>query len=217
MASFWTKLGKGVGGLFGGRSGKAKFASNLRPDQEGLSQQAVSAGMGPGAGGAFGDTADYYRGLLGNNPEDFQSFAAPALRQYNEEIVPGLSEQFAGMGSGGLGSSGFNLAQQQGSVDLGERLAQIRANLRQSGAQGLQNIGQLGLQPFGQMMTTRQPTQGLLSAAAPGIGAGLGMATGANWFGGLGNMVGAGTHPYNAGPKPQASPNFGPAGSTYGG
>ena len=218
MASFWTKLGKGIGGLLGGRSGKSKPVSNLRSEQEGLYNQLTSAGMGPGAGGAFGQSADYYRDLLGNDSQDFNDFAAPQLRQYNEEIVPGLSEQFAGMGSGGLSSSGFNLAQQQGGVDLAERLGQIRSNLRQSAAQGLSNIGQLGLQPYSQMTTTRQPTQGLLAAAAPGVGQGLGMAAGGglggfmgNWFGGQGNKVGQNTLP-----DWKASPNISPGGSTQG-
>ena len=212
MAGFFTKLGKGIGGLLGGRSGKSKPVSNLRPEQEGLYNQLTSAGIGPGAGGAFGQSADYYRNLLGNDSQDFNDFAAPQLRQYNEEIVPGLSEQFAGMGSGGLSSSGFNLAQQQGNVDLAERLGQIRANLRQSAAQGLQNIGTLGLQPYSNMTTTRQPTQGLLAAAAPGVGQGLGMAAGQQWFGGLGNMVGANNNPYRPSPTTPASPQIAPGG-----
>ncbi len=75
--------------------GKKKFKisniSNLRPEQEPLYQQAVQAGLEPGAGGAFGTAADYYRNQLSDNPEDFNMFAAPELRRYNEDIVPGLS------------------------------------------------------------------------------------------------------------------------------
>lgn len=206
-------LFKSIGQFFGGSPGKMRQISTLRPEQEGLYNQLQQAGQGAGAGGAFGTSADYYRNLLSDNSADYNAFAAPALRQYNEDIVPGLSEQFAGMGAGGLSSSGFRNAQVQGATDLSERLGAIRAQLRQSGAQGLQNIGQAGLQNFSQMY--QQPgTEGLLGAVAPaigggiaqGLGGGIGNAIG-SWFGGRGNKVGANTSPY--GQQPQASPRFG--------
>lgn len=220
MAGLFKKIGK----FLMGTPDKARQVSNLRPEQEGLYNQAVGAGLGPGAGGAFGDAADYYRGLLGNNSQDAQAFAAPAMRQYNEEIVPGLSEQFAGMGSGALSGSGFNLAQQQGNVDLSERLGALRANLRNSAASGLQNIGQLGLGNFSQWQT--QPgTQGFLGSLAPALGTGIGSALGGpigaafgnmggNWF--SGNRSRSDQSP--VGPNPKASPTIqAPPGSRMGG
>lgn len=228
--SFWdTAAGLSGGGIFSknarksagnflfGTPGKINQVSTLRPDQEPLSQQLVQAGQQQGAGGAFGTAADYYRDLLSDNPADLQSFSAPALRQYNQDIVPGLSEQFAGMGSGGLSSSGFRNAQIQGATDLAERLGQIRANLRQAGAAGLQNIGQLGLQSFQQ--NYEQPgTEGFLSSVAPAVGTAIGTAVGGpaggalgnlagSWFGGKGNKVGANSNPYG-GSGPQASPRI---------
>lgn len=199
--------------------------STLRPEQEGLYQQLTNAGKGRGAGGAFGDAADYYRSLLGDNSADYQAFAAPALRQYNQDIVPGISEQFAGMGAGGLSSSGFRNAQVQGATDLAERLGSIRANLRQAGAQGLANIGSQGLQSFSQNMVTQPGTEGFLSSVAPAIGGALGTAIGgpiggfigsglgnlgSSWFGGSGSKVGANTSPYGA--QPKSSPNIGQGG-----
>jgi hypothetical protein len=195
--------------------------STLRPEQEPLYQQAVNAGLGEGAGGAFGDSADYYRNLLSDDSEDFDSYAAPQLRQYNEDIVPGLSEQFAGMGAGGLSSSGFRNAQIQGATDLSERLGQIRANLRQAGAQGLQHAGQIGLNPYSQNMVTQPGSEGFLSQIGPAIGTGVGA-----YFGGIpgamagnqigqvtknafgGNKVGANSSPYGA--APMASPQIRP-------
>jgi hypothetical protein len=199
--------------LFGSPE-KRENVSTLRPEQEGLYNQAVNAGMGRGAGGAFGDAADYYRNNLSDNPADFAAFAAPQLRQYNEDIVPGISEQFAGMGAGGLSSSGFRNAQIQGATDLSERLGAIRANLRHSSAQGLQNIGQQGLQNYSQNMVTEQGHPGFLENIAPAIGGaiggplsgGIGNLAG-SWFGGKGNKVGANSSPY--GNSPQASPNLG--------
>lgn len=169
---------------------KRENVSTLRPEQEPLYQQLVNAGMQPGAGGAFGQAADYYRGLLGDNSADYQAFANPMLRQYNEEILPGLSEQFAGMGAGGLSSSGFRNAQIQGATDLSERLGALRAQLRQAGAQGLANIGQMGLGNYSQNMVTQPGSEGFLSQIAPAAGQALatyyggpsGAAMSSNWF-----------------------------------
>ena len=108
----------------------------LAPEQIPLYDQSVNAALNRGAGGAFGDTADYYRNLLSDNSEDYNAFARPEMRNFNENIIPGLSEQFAGMGSGGLSSSGFRNAAINAGTDLSERLGAIRANLRMQGAQG---------------------------------------------------------------------------------
>lgn len=151
--------------------------SLLEPGQQPLKNQLVNAGM-QGQGGAFGQAADYYGDLLSNDSEDFNSFAAPEMRRFNEQIVPGLAEQFAGMGSGALSSSGFRNAAVSAGTDLSERLGAIRANLRSQGAQGLQNIGQQGLGQFSENIM-RPATQGFgQQIAAPLAKAGLAFATG---------------------------------------
>lgn len=151
-----------------------KRVSTLGGGQEQLLQQLLQALQGGGAGGAFGDSADYYRDLLSDNPEDFQKYAAGENRRFNEETVPGLSEQFAGMGSGGLSSSGFRNAAVSAGTDLNERLGAIRAQMRQQGAAGLAGLGQQGLGNYTQDVMTQGGTQGLLPAAAQGLGQGLG-------------------------------------------
>lgn len=208
-------------GFWTGTPATRENVSTLRPEQEGLYNQAVNAGKGRGAGGAFGESADYYRNLLSDNSADYNAFAAPALRQYNQDIVPGISEQFAGMGAGGLSSSGFRNAQVQGATDLSERLGALRANLRQQGAQGLQNIGQQGLQSYSQNMETQPGSPGFLANLAPAVGGAIGAfggpALGAlgtaagSWLsgkiGGQGNKVAPGTPTAGAGSR--ASPNIG--------
>ena len=161
---------KGAQKFMGGTPEKRENVSTLRPEQEPLLEQLINSGINPGAGGVFGSAADYYRSLMDPSQEMMNEFSAPALRQYNEEIVPGLSEQFAGMGSGGLSSSGFRNAQVAGATDLSERLGALRANLRQAGAQGLMNIGSLGLGNFSQNMVTEPGTEGFMSSVAPAIG-----------------------------------------------
>jgi len=207
MAGFFKQMGN----FLTGTPATRENVSTLLPQQQGLADQAIKAGMQRGAGGAFGDAADYYRNNLSDDPADFNAFAAPQLRQYNQDIVPGISEQFAGMGAGGLSSSGFRNAQVQGATDLSERLGALRANLRQQSAQGLQGIGQAGLQNFSQNMETQPGTQGFLPMAAEAVGNGLtqGLGSGiSNWFGGKGQKVGQNSGPYGGPPK--ASPTMQP-------
>ncbi len=176
MAGFWD--------FFTGTKGKYNQKSTLTPEQRGLHSQLIGAGTGQGGGGAFGQAADYYRDLLDPNSQTAQQMFAPEMRRFNEDIIPGLSEQFAGMGSGALSSSGFRNAAVNAGTDLSERLGAIRANLRQQGAQGLMNIGQAGLSPVTEnIYQQRQP--GLLQTAAQGIGQGFGMMGGqfgGNWM-----------------------------------
>jgi hypothetical protein len=163
-------IGRGFKNFFLGTPEKREYVSNLSPQQQQLQEQQVNAGLGPGAGGVYGDSADYYRSNLSNNPADFDAFANPEIRRFNEQTIPGLSEQFAGMGSGGLDSSGFRNAAVNAGTDLSERLAKIRADLRSQSAQGLMNIGQQGLGNYGGQTTTQPGTEGFLSQAA-GLGA----------------------------------------------
>jgi hypothetical protein len=169
--SFWSNVGR----FFAGSKGKFEQRSALGKEQQPLYQQLLASAQGQGAGGAFGQSADYYRDLLSNNPEAFEAFAAPEKRQFNEEIIPGLAEQYAGMGAGGLSSSSFRNAAVQAGSSLSERLAALRAGLRQQGAQGLQNIGQSGLGQFNQNIY-RPSEEGLLQTGARATGQALGTA-----------------------------------------
>jgi hypothetical protein len=166
--------------FFTGTPGSFEKVSNLRPGQEGLYNQLLRSGMQKGAGGAFGDTADYYRSLLSNNNELFNDISQPELRRFREETIPGLSEQFAGMGSGGLSSSGFRNSAVTAGTDLSERLGAIRAQLRQqniqnqlSAAHGLSSLGQIGLGQFDENVY-RERTPGFLEGLAPLAGAAAG-------------------------------------------
>lgn len=199
-------IGGGLMGLLGGFGGnqkppKIRQQSLLMKEQEPLYNQLVNAGMASGAGGSFGNAADYYRNNLSDNPSDFSSFAAPQIRQFHEDFLPSLSEQFAGMGSGGLSSSGFRNAAVNATTDLSERLAQIRANLRQASAQGLQNIGQAGLGRFSENLYN-QPQPGFLSSIGEGVGQSL-----PSLLTKLPNKVGANTDPYQGG-NASASPQI---------
>lgn len=185
MAFFKKALPYLTGGIFSkpGKEfllgkGEKKYQQNLLgQEQLPLYQQLLQSAQGAGAGGAFGESADYYRDLLSNNPQDQDAFAAPELRRFNEQTVPSLAEQFAGMGSGALSSSGFRNAAVSAGADLGERLGAMRAQLRQQGAQGLQSIGQQGLGQYKENIL-RPATSGLLGGIAGGVGQGIGQGVG---------------------------------------
>ncbi len=180
LAGLATKGGRQA--LFGqGESFEQK--SRLDKQQQPLYQQLLSSSQGSGAGGAFGQSADYYRDLLSNDSQTNQMMQAPEMRRFNEQIIPGLAEQFAGMGSGGLSSSGFRNAAVGAGVDLSERLGAIRAQLRSQGASGLSGIGQQGLGDYTQNIY-RPATSGLIGGLAQGAGQGLGRAAGAYMMGG---------------------------------
>lgn len=193
---FFSNLGK----FFTGSPEKREQVSTLRRGQEPGYRDLQRASQGKYGQGAFGQAGQYYSDLMGNDSADFNAFAAPQMRQFNEETIPELSEQFAGMGSGGLSSSGFRNAAVGAGTDLSERLGSMRAQLRQRGAEGLQNIGNSALGNFSQNQVTQQGSQGFLSNMAPAIGTGIGTAIGGPIGGAVGNwagsMVGKNTSPY---------------------
>lgn len=152
-------------GWFSGTKPKLKTVSTLTDQQQPLLEQLLAALSGNGAGGAFGDSADYFRSLLSDDNSTFDAFSAPEMRNFNQNIIPSLAEQFAGMGSGGLSSSGFRNAAIQAGTDLSERLGSIRAQLRQQGASGLMGLGQQGLQSY---------KENLYQPGTPGVAGSLG-------------------------------------------
>jgi len=165
-----------------GTPGQFDQRSILGPAQQTGLQNLINAGNTAGAGGGIGQVADYYRSLL--NGGDYQALAAPEIRQFRQQTLPGIAEQFSGLGAGALNSSGYRNAVLQANTDLGERLASLRANLRERGAQGLSNIATQGLGNFYQN-TYMPQTQGFLQALAPALGQGL--AAGAT--GGLSSLI----------------------------
>lgn len=196
-------------GFWTGTKGKFSQRSTLGPEQQGLYDQLLRAAQGKSSKGSFGQAGQYYRDLLSNDSDTYDAMQAPELRRFREETIPELSEQFAGMGSGGLSSSGFRNAAVNAGTDLSERLGAIRAQLRQQGAQGLQSLGQQGLQPTNEnIYTAGQP--GALQGLFSGIGSGLGMAGGAALGGGLSSgLNGFGSLFGQSKQQPSLAPNIG--------
>lgn len=169
-----------------GRDAKYKQISKLTPQQQKLHAQQVSA-----ASGGFDQASNYYKDLLSNDSINFDQMAAPELRRFNEQIIPDLSEQFAGMGAGGLSSSGFRNAAVGAGTDLSERLGSIRAQLRSQGAAGLAGLAQNALNPTVENIR-EEPTEGFLQGIAPAVGTAVGAYFGGEPGAGLGNLAGQG-------------------------
>lgn len=194
--------------FFFGTPERFEQRSTLGPEQQGLYQQMLRAAQGQGGGGAFGQSADYYRDLLSNDSQTANAMFAPEQRRFNEQIIPDLAEQFAGMGSGGLSSSGFRNAAVGAGADLSERLGAIRAQLRQQGASGLMGLGQQGLGQFNENIY-RPATEGLASQLAPAIGSLAGSflgPAGTAAGGALGSVVSNWLKPTPEGKKGSTSP-----------
>lgn len=165
--------------------------SNLTPTQSGIQRQLEKASKRRGAGGAFGKSADFYRDILSNRNGSIESLYAPELRQFNEQIIPDLAEQFAGMGSGALSSSGFRNSAVNAGTDLSERLAAMRQQLRFNAAQGLRNIGSQALNPHASYQQTSPGSEGFLSNIAPAVGTAIGSAVGGPVGGAIGGGLGS--------------------------
>ena len=160
-----------------GKKGKLEQFPTMTPEQ----QQLLSQLLG-GLGGPLGMGLQNIAQLLSGDPEALQAFQAPAIRQFEEQIVPGLAERFTGAGAGAQRSSAFQQALGGAGAGLAERLSAQRAGLQQGALGQLGGFlgAGLGAQPFGYQFTPGRG--GFLGGLAGGAGGGLGM--------GLGSLLG---------------------------
>lgn len=197
-----TAAGGILGGIMGllspGKKDKNQQLSLQTPEQQQYLQNIFSQLSGQGqAGQNYGQAQNYYGDILGGNPDAYNRFAAPYIQNFEQQILPRLSERFAGLG-GGLGggvggSSGFGQAIGGAGAGLQAQLANLYAQLQQNAAGQVtgqyNNLAQLGL---GQRAfeNTYQPGNlglvgGLAQGVAGGSGQGLGMVLGSrfgNWM-----------------------------------
>lgn len=144
-----------------------------------LSGQSSNIGENP----LFQQGSNYLQQLLSGSPESIAAFEAPAMRQFNEQIIPGLAERFSGLGAGAQSSSAFRQALGQAGAGLSENLQALKSGLQfgslpqalgyaQQPISNLQGFSQLGLgtQMRGFMPKQQGFLQQLLSALAGGAG-----------------------------------------------
>lgn len=88
--------------------------------------------LAQGVQGGLPTGFDFLTRLLSGDQSIFQELEAPALRQFQQEILPGLAERFTGIGQGAQGSSGYQQALGQAGARLAQDLAGQRAQYRMS-------------------------------------------------------------------------------------
>jgi len=168
-----------------GKEGEFKQISTTTPAQQQLFSQILG-----GLGGLQGQGLGAIQSMLGGSQDFLSQLQAPALRQFQEQILPGIAERFSGLGA--QGSSAFG--QQLGSAGAGlaEDLASQRAQLgMQSQQQGLQQLlALLGFSQGQQFETAFQPGQeGALGGILGGLGQGVGFGLGGAAGGGIGGLL----------------------------
>ena len=143
--------------------------------QSQLPQQLISLLSGTGAQGAEQGLQSLL-GMIQGTPESFQSFEAPAFRQFEEEILPSIAERLTARGAGGGRSSAAPQLFGQAGERLAENLAGQRGQLQQNAIQQLLGTyfggsqQALSQQPFGYLQ--QSPSFG--SSFGRGLGASLG-------------------------------------------
>ncbi|NJL55093.1 hypothetical protein HC928_07810 [bacterium] len=160
--------------------------STMTPEQWSTLQRLLGGG-GIESSPLYQQGSSYLSNLLQGGEGAFKQFEAPAMRQFQEQIIPQIAEGFSGLGAGAQSSSAFQQALGSAAADLSERLAKMRGEMQlgalpqalsyaqqpQSNLQNLLGIGAMGYQqkslPFWQQ---------LLLGLGGGVGQGLGMLPG---------------------------------------
>ena len=161
--------------LFGspGKQGSTYNKNQLGAIDQIIQQISQMRGQG---GGDISQQQNFQQGQgflnnLFNDQDFFKNIEAPAMRQFNEQIIPDLSNRFSSMGSGGSAdSSAFrNQLGREGS-NLATNLAANRTGMQQQGANQALGYGQAQNQNFMQLLQQAlQPTQNTYSQPTGGF------------------------------------------------
>lgn len=149
--------------LFGKREKTQEF-QKYNPQQEEALNQLLSGGQRLLPSGL-----QFLENLLSQEPEQMQAFEAPALRQFNEQIIPGIAERFTSQfGPGSQRSSAFGQQLGAAAAGLAERLQAQRSGLGVQAVEQLRSLLSGGLgQRTDRVIRPGQP--GLLQGLIPGL------------------------------------------------
>lgn len=157
--------------IFGGKDKMSKVPA-MTKEQESLLNQIIKMLGKDGMGQGYGEAIGLQRQLMDPSSEAVQQFTDPYMKQFQQEIIPGIAERFAGMSpmGGGLMTSGFGQALGGAGAGLQSQLAALKAGLGQQAAGqlmsqygGMVGLG-LGAQPFAYQQQAPTMLGGLLSA-----------------------------------------------------
>jgi len=164
------------GGFFGDE-GEVIQANNWNKEQQAASKDFFGNPIQNNP--LYQSGSSYLQQMLSNDPNAYAQFNAPYMQQFQQQVIPGLSERFAGMGTGagGLNSSGFNQSIAQAGSGLQSTLASLREQLRGQASQQALGYAQqpysntlagLGLRPHENIY--KAPTEGVGQSLLSGAG-----------------------------------------------
>lgn len=147
-----------------GKKEKTQEFRRFEPQQEQLLNQLLGGGQQLLPSGF-----EFLTSLLSQDPSQMQAFERPALRQFEEQILPSIAERFTGQfGPGSMRSSAFGQQLGAAGAGLSERLQAQRGGLGMSALSQLQSLLSPGLaQRTDRVIRPAQP--GLLQQVLPGL------------------------------------------------
>ncbi len=150
-----------------GKKGRFEEIERFTPEQKSIFSQILENIKTP-LGMGFQNLMQ----LLSGSQEGLETYQRPAMRQFEQEIMPSIAERFSGLGA--QRSSAFGQQLGQAGASLAENLASQRANLQSQALGQLQQLLGLGMTP--QFETLYRPaTSGFLGSLAPALGQGMGL------------------------------------------
>lgn len=174
--------GLGAGGVGRGKKGKFKRMSMLSRPQRKLLKPFYKQLTGINKGGL-----NQLNSLLKYKPESLEEMQAPALEQFENQVIPSILERFSGAGA--RSSSALNQT-------LGESAKGLTTNLAAMRAQSLQNAVQVRQNALNQLLGYNQfaanpgLTQNYFKEGSPSIWSQLAPIAGRVVGGGLGSLFG---------------------------
>jgi hypothetical protein len=155
--------------FFLGEPGRAQQLPTLSPDQMQL-LQSLTGGLQKPLSSALGNLESILSGKQGA----FEQLERPALRQFEQQIIPKIAEVFGGEGA--LSSSGFQQSLSQAGANLAENLASKRMEAQSGALNQLMNLLGTAQKPrfqYQQIPGSSGALSGILGGLGSGIGTGL--------------------------------------------
>lgn len=161
-----------------GRDPSIEQASTVTSQQQQGTNNFINQAGGQG-NALFGAGSSFLQNLLSGDPSAYAAFEQPLMTQFNQQIIPGIAERFAGQGTGAgaLSSSALHQSLGQAGRNLQGDIGALRGQLGMQAANTSSNyISQL-LQALGTPQFENiyeQGGPGMLHSFAQGAGQAIG-------------------------------------------
>lgn len=150
MMALATLASSVIGGLTSGKGDVQNVPTRTKQQRQFQENALNQANALQQPGGGYNQAMQQLQDYLNPESELYKNFEKPYMQQFEQQIVPGLAERFAGFGGGmggGLSSSGFGQAIGAAGGNLMTNLAQMKSQM------GRQSINDL-LNQYNQLSQT---------------------------------------------------------------